>query len=711
MSLLSRGLLAAALLCGLQAWAAPKRPARKKPYRLKAVSLKQRLLWGSECRPFAGEGLAFGGMDQESPDGRGHTRLLAGGAWKPIDGDLRARNPLQPFHLRAWKLRNEAKDIRARARFLYFRGLPADEEAARIRSEVAPRQAALAKGMRALIDDLGKATGLGDYENGQVRFARKHAPSAMGPWQGVSRPTDPNTIRAMRRSQVHLALAAEALDAEPPARALSPLAYDAKTRLYVLFGGDHLDYLTNDTWVFDPAARRWRQCHSQSAPPPRAKHALSAAGDGTVKLAGGYTYSSNTDYCGGQYMDLDDGEFVYDVAAGAWRGKGLVPADTRVYRTGPFDPGFYLRGDRPAAAAFQARLEKLPANEWVATNPPYRPRLNRDWGTAVIDTRRDMMLRWSGGHSAHGGTDVPHFHFATNRWELAYPVEFPLGQLYSNTSYPAGVNFNLRPGMTGHTYQNYGFDPVSGKMVQTGHYRHFYIYDPDRADWIGRGEKPKGMQYGSCFYTLTLCSTAAGVVCWTKDGRLYLCRLAENAWTELAAKGDKLPGARVDSSTLAYDSRRDRVVFFRKDYGHKASYDGRVYALDMKTRCVSTLSPAGMAGAAEIAWLDRCCYDAANDLVLFATFLKGADGWSRTPAYDCASNRWVSLAIKYGVKKAGRRWRRAMPHGHSCGVMFDANRKLLWGTDTNSQVYVLKLEAKAADAQLLPDAGGAGAKP
>ena len=37
-----------------------------------------------------------------------------------------------------------------------------------------------------------------------------------------------------------------------------------------------------------------------------------------------------------------------------------------------------------------------------------------------------------------------------------------------------------------------------------------------------------------------------------------------------------------------------------------------------------------------------------------------------------------------------------MPHGHSCGVMHDPRRRLLWGTDTNSQVYVLKLDARSA---------------
>ena len=33
--------------------------------------------------------------------------------------------------------------------------------------------------------------------------------------------------------------------------------------------------------------------------------------------------------------------------------------------------------------------------------------------------------------------------------------------------------------------------------------------------------------------------------------------------------------------------------------------------------------------------------------------------------------------------------------------MFDARRKLVWGTDANSQVYVLRLDAKTAGKKLL----------
>jgi hypothetical protein len=674
---------------------------RKNPYRLPSVDIRQRVLWGAECRRPDGRGLAFGGQDQESGDGRPHTRVLVDGQWKAVHGEFRAANPLQKLCARTWKLRDEAKDIRAAARALYFHGLAPEEESRRIEQAIRPRQEKLAKALRGLVEEVDVDAGLDDYAKGQVRFARGHLNGAAGLWRPLAEQVTPKAVQAMRAAQVHLELAAEAFDAEPPARALSPVVHDPKTRLYVLFGGDHLDYLTNDTWVFDPAAGKWFQRHPAAAPAPRANHTLTAGGDGKVKLAGGYTYASNTDYCGGQYLDIDDGEFIYDLGTNTWQGGKLVPADSRIYRTGPFHPDFYLQGEKPGAAAFEARLAKLPANTWVATDPPYRPRLNRDWGTAVIDTHRDMILRWSGGHSAHGGTDVPHFHLATNRWELAYPVEFPLGQLYSNTSYPKGCNFNRRPGMTGHTYQNYACDPVSRTMVQTGHPDHFYVYDPDRADWVGRGIKPGGMRYGSCFYTLTLCPTPKGVVCWTKDGRLFCYEAARSAWTEMKTIGEKLPGARVDNSTLAYDPDRDRVLFFVKPYG-EPPYDGQVWSMDLKTRRVGSLSPTRATEAARIAWIDRCCLDPGSELVLFATFLKEAQtGWSRTPAYDCAANRWVSLDLKYAASKAWSGWRRAFPHGHSAGVVYDPKRKLIWGTDTDSQVYVLKLDAKAADVKPL----------
>jgi hypothetical protein len=422
---------------------------------------------------------------------------------------------------------------------------------------------------------------------------------------------------------------------------------------------------------------------------------MEALGDGRVRLTGGYTYASNTDYVGGQYSDLNDGPWIYDVAKDSWSGGELVDNASRTYRSGPFHPEFYLQGEKPDAAAFESKLKALPANEWITTDPPYRPRMNRDWGMAVIDPDRDMMLRWSGGHSAHGGSDVPHFHFATNRWELPFPVEFPLGQLYSNTSYPDGFNYNRRPWITGHTYQNYQYDPLSKLMVSAGRPHNFYLYDPAIGDWTSRGAKPEAMCYDSCFYTLTLVSTPRGVYCWDQNGSVH--RFAGGEWAAVELAGEDLPGAVVDNSTIAYDSKRDRILMVRKLYGD-ASFDGQVWSLDLKTNRVESLSPAGMERAQRFAFIDRCVYDPDSDLVIMASYLNGSEGnVTRTPAFDCSKNRWVTLDLKYQTGKRGDRTTRAFPHGRSCGIMFDAKRHLIWGTDTDSQIYVLRLDLTKAD--------------
>ena len=42
--------------------------------------------------------------------------------------------------------------------------------------------------------------------------------------------------------------------------------------------------------------------------------------------------------------------------------------------------------------------------------------------------------------------------------------------------------------------------------------------------------------------------------------------------------------------------------------------------------------------------------------------------------------------------------------GHSCGLMFDANRKLIWGVDTHElRVFVLRFDPKAADLRALAE--------
>jgi hypothetical protein len=630
--------------------------AQEKKYRLPSTDLKQRVIWGASLEVPEGPSLAFGGQDQRSEDGRPHTRIKVDGEWKAIHEELRANHPLQKHHDRCWALRTLQKDVASKTRTRFFEGDAGDPAA----------EQEVVKGLDALLAEVPE----GPAKDVLAR-ARTAAASA-------------GDVRAMTAVQQLLEQAAEALDAEPAPRALSPIAYDPTTKLFVIFGGDHLDYLTNDTWVFDPAQRKWSQRRPKAAPPPRANHQLKAA-DGKVTLTGGYTYTSNTDYVGGQYRDHNDGDWTYDLAADAWTGSKPVPPDSRTYRTGRLHPDFYLEGPKPAPVE-----PKLPPNTWVKMNPPQFPALNRDWGTAVLDPDRDLILRWSGGHSAHGGTDVLQYHLKTNRWELCYPVEFPLGQLYSNTEYPEGVNFNRRPWVTGHTYQNYGYDPNLKKMLFTGRREDCHIYDPAIGDWTGRFAKPKPMVYGDCFYTLTLTPTPQGLVCWTHDGKLF--RFEGKEWVEHPLTGAKLPGSVVDNSTVVYDSKRERLLFARKPYGDKTPFTGELHEVSVKTWTVAAVSPEGKESAAAVPYLCQIRYDSANDLFLVGGTIKpGDDGVRRTPAYDPAGNRWVTLKIG-GDDPSGKNGRNV-----SLGMMYDAKRKVFWAVDTNSQVYVLQLDVTSAD--------------
>lgn len=700
-------LAAIVLLCS-----SPVLAQRKlRTYRLNSVDLKQPIIWGSECLEPEGSGLSFGGQDQNADDGRPHTRILVDGKWTPIHEELRKANPLQKLHDRLWKLCESLKQVRARSRSLYFRGLPTEEEKMRWRRDVVP---AITKQIEEL-ETLAKTfvfVEADEYSQGQIEYANRKIHRAVLLLKLAKDGWNGDAMQDLWNAQSCIELAAEFLDAEPPARAMNcgtaklpsketgpeneTLVFDWSTKQYFLFGGDHLDYLTNDTWAFDPAKRRWLQMHPEGAPPPRANHRLYARGDGFIRLWGGYTYASNTDYLGGQYVDFTDGEWLYNIERNEWWGGELLPADTRVYRTGPFHPDYYLRDPIPNAAEFEAWLKALPANEWKATNPPHLPRLNRDWGTARIDPSRDIMLRWSGGHSAHGGTDVLHYHFATNRWELPFPVEFPLGQLYSNTSYPNGFNFNKRPWMTGHTYQNYDYDPPSKTMVKAGRPRHYYIYDPDVGDWVGRGKKPPGMQYNSCFYDLTLAATPHGVVSWGKNGKVFRYDYKAGDWNELKLTGDKLAGSYVDNSSMVYDSRRDRLLIFNT-HGYGKPFGGQIHAIELKTNRVQTLTPTGSEFASQFANIDKTCYDAENDLVLFGAYLKDQGDHTPTPAYDCKGNRWVTLNLAYATGEKLRRTTRAFPHTRSDGLMFDPTRKLIWGTNTNGQVYVLRIDLGKAN--------------
>jgi len=677
---------------------------KNKPYRLPSVSIKQPLIWGATATSPDGYTLAFGGQDQTSEDGIGHTVLSSNGKAVVTIDDLRKGNKLQAMHDEGVKLRDRLKLILARARASYFE----DNREQMSRIAVGLLRESLKDfnvEFRRYIDQVPGVENIDIEDSARVRACvtalkaidgRYDAPAAMD--------TASFTVKLIAQIGANvrqLEQSIEILDCEPAPRALCSIVYYPARRQFILFGGDHLDYLTNDFWLFDLAKQQWIRLDLDHAPPPRADHTLELKNN-ILTMSGGYIYANNTDYMGGQYLDRKDSEWACDLLHFKWtctstNKADTVPSDLRLYRTGPFSPDYFLEGEKPNRAAFSKFITDLPANIWTKTNPPKLPKMNRDWGTAVLAPDRDLILRFSGGHCAHGGSDVLEYHTATNRWELPFAVEFPLGQLYDNTEYPEGFNFNRRPWVTGHTYQSYAYDVVSQLMLFTGRTNYVYAYDPTAADWLPtRTPKPKVMDYGSSFYDLTCCATPKGVYCWTHDGALLLSSAKPLGWTQLKLNGEKLQGSSVDSSTLVYDSKRDRLLFFRKQYGDKIKYDGLMQAVDLKTLTVSTITPENAAAASAISYLCQIRYDSTNDLLLAGcTLPPDASAIRRTPAYDPANNRWISLNIT-GDDPSGKTGRNV-----SLGLMYDAARKLFWAVDTNSQVYVLRLELKGADVKPL----------
>ena len=680
--------------------AIPEPAVRGKPYTVPATKWEQRpVLWGWTCELPDGSGLAFGGIHQTADDGNPHTSVKQAGEWKPIVEDLRKANPLQKHFSTSRDLRNACKDTLAKARNIFFEGKTADEEAKLVKAEVDPAIEKLAADLGKFVSELKALTGLGEYEAGQVAFALKHLDAAAGQIKPFSGQVSPEQMATMRRGQIELEIAAEAFDAEPPPRALSHIAFDRKTKLFVIFAGDHMDYLTNDLWVFDPAKQRWFQRHPESAPEPRGDHHFDGLGDGRVAMFGGYLYEP-----GKGYLNVGPDRWIYDVEKNAWSADGhqekTYPADTRSARYWPpAGPESFMKGPRPDAAANEAKLKAVPVNTWVKLKTPIALG-GRDWATGVFDTDRDMLYVYAGGHASYPGNDVARYHLATDRWEISDPVELPLGCAGTNEQYPSGFDFNLRPWCKKHVWNSQAYDAGLKKMVMNGVNDqkidpYFYLYDPDKADWVSRHRNPAGM--GNDSYGTQLRYTKHGMLDWFGD-KAWLLDAKTLEWKKLAVQG-KMPGTAVDSCGMVYDPKRDRMLFVTLG-GYAKPYDGQIHALDLATCAVATLNPEGMDDSKS--WqlfLREAVYHPDSDMFIWPQlYTKGKTTYPNFfPAYDAAKNRWVLVKLAVGPEVR-------LP-GVSGFIGYDAKRGLIWMGDTGygGGASVLRFDAGKAEITPLKD--------
>jgi Galactose oxidase, central domain len=536
------------------------------------------------------------------------------------------------------------------------------------------------------------------------------------------------------------------LDRQPPQRANSRLVYDPVNRKVVLFGGDRLDQLLADTWVFDSAARSWEERKPALSPSPRGGHALVWLPKARkILLLGGYTYTSTTDYVASLYRPLPPEAWTYDVAADRWDfvrrwekptdapagpanfflsaavdddetalvldgqnrawtcrfdvGKpdaageekfGAKPG-TVTRRTGSHDPAWYRDGVPPTdPAKVAADLKDLPANRWVVRPTPKRPGMNMDWGSAVFDRAGDKILRFSGGHSAYSGTAPVVYDVKTDRYSLPFAPEYPVEYVYSNDQVRGEWSFRGNPWMTGHTYKSTGYDPNLKCLVFAPH-EYTYFFDPGAGTWSRSvGKNP----YRPDFYNVTVCATPAGAVVWADardGGKAGLWRLdaTSKAWKPLPLKGE-LPAKSPDRHGMAYDAKRERLLLF-SDTGPKK---GNVATYDPKTGEARWLDPPGVERA--LVPCRETVYLPGADMVLVGGRVGDADGNWRWLAYDCGANAWVGLELG-GDDPVGK----AGAFNNSVGLTYDPARELVWAVGQYSHVHVLRFDPKSAKAVVL----------
>jgi hypothetical protein len=526
------------------------------------------------------------------------------------------------------------------------------------------------------------------------------------------------------------------LKTQPPQRANSQLVYDPVAKKIVLFGGDQLHQLVADTWTFDLAKREWQEVKAKHCPSPRAGHALLWLPKAKkILLLGGYEYTSETGYVAGMYRSRPCEAWSFDTAESRWdlikrfdgkesppspapgilhaaadendvvvttgNGTWLCPfsidtskADLTDFarfagkpddvqrRTGPYDPAWFQQ-DVPAADPEQVKKElaALPANEWVLRPTPKLPRPNMDWGSAVFLPELDKIVRFSGGHSAYSGTAPVVYDVKTDRYSLPFAPELPLEFVYSNDQVHGEWSFQRNPWMTGHTYKATGHDPASKTLIFAAH-DYTYFFDPETSRWERSTEQ---CPFTPNMYVVTLATTKQGTVAWAdKRGGgagLWLLDGKSRTWKPLPLSGE-LPDKSPDRHGMAYDSKRDRLLFFSAVGKNK----GDIAAYDMATGKAAWLHPTDFGAAAYSA--RETVYVPDQDLVLVgARVLERHKGWL---AYDGEINSWLEIEFS-GADP--------IPRGefnNSMGLMYDPARKLVWAVGQNSHVHVLRLDRKSA---------------
>ncbi|MCG3180249.1 MAG: hypothetical protein BIFFINMI_02607 [Phycisphaerae bacterium] len=652
------------------------------------------------------------------------------------DGSDAQRKDYQTWLSRQHRL----EDATGRARSIYYLDLPADQKVARATKEVLPDVQAVLGELKKFVD----ATAVDDLaprEWAMVARAKRAvelaAPAAKALADGQ---LTGDVLAGLTRAGYELETVARIVSPVPLPRANASACYDPAAKVVVLFGGDRFDGVLNDTWVYNPADRSWKQRFPKVAPAPRARAALMVLPKaGRLALVGGVTLNHKFIYFSGLYQAMPADVWTYDVKGDAWSllvpPTGEVgfamPQDSSMSAVGPDDtivslsrPGGWPRHwdggtwavkldaskvDAEAEAKFgcppasktsravtydQAKDNLVYDPAWYDQAEPGDPAAVKAWADklpantwVVVPSapRQAPQSEWGTAIFDAGRDRIyywtgGHMSDPSNAFHTYYPAVNRWSIPYvAEIPLAKGSTFQSRPDCKNHTYLNYTLDPVT-KLVVAATYGGTGIYDPDTGRWTMLTDMP----FKASHYTMNLFGTPRGVLVWA-EGFIGTFDAAARKYTP-AKVGGQMPGyIGADRSGACWDSKRNVMWMFTAKSFTEAS--GQVWKLDIDKWQAEPMNPANMETVGKSTLYAReNTYLPKADLVLTKGFY-GRGQTARQIAWDPAGNRWVLTNIRLAVERI------AGP----VAMVYDPIRDLLWCMAGSRQVYVLRVDPKTLE--------------
>ncbi|MGQ9663524.1 MAG: hypothetical protein ACUVWX_14520, partial [Kiritimatiellia bacterium] len=283
-------------------------------------------------------------------------------------------------------------------------------------------------------------------------------------------------------------------------------------------------------------------------------------------------------------------------------------------------PGEWLVGEGAPANPEKVRAEyaALAPNTWKRLDPPRKVR-ERNWGSYIYDVKTHRAFAWGGGHSAYPGAELSEFDVLTQRWrEMEDPTNYNPVWLHGMVGGPPGVSFGGWALLPTHARKSYGVDPLSESVITyVGD-----VYSIPHHMFIGNIGICPGKYHVAT--QVAFVTTPHGLYGYS-SGLLAKANWGGGCWNEVTRGG---PPGHDEHSFLAYDGKRDRLIYFYTN--------ATVWAFEFKSAEWKQEEPVGK--RPPVAYGDAT-YVHPMDAILMV-FAEKKDEPEKLYFYRCDERRW-----------------------------------------------------------------------